>query len=161
MAWSGEAPLRPEVRSPHLTDVARAGTLVHCAIAVYARQRPPRDPRTATTTVLKQFQTRNPALRNRLLTALLAYAEYLDDTSDLVGCEVAVGNQRLDVVWRREQRIWADEVKTGPLSPRHVAQARAQVAAARQRWPQFSGVRLLSLQQRGRALFVSPREPDR
>jgi hypothetical protein len=158
-AWSDDPPIRLDGRSALLLEPTRAGTLVHCAVAVYARQTPPRDPRAATAVVLERFDTRGPALRARLLTALLAYDAYLDDTSVLVGCEILVGDQRLDVVWRDRDRVWADEVKSGAISRRDVAQARAQVLVARERWPQFQGVRLLSLQHRRRSLFVSHRDP--
>jgi hypothetical protein len=68
-----------------------------------------------------------------------------------LGSEVIVGDVALDLLWQRENRLEADEVKSSAAQPAQwlpaaEAQARAQAQAAREHYGSaFAGVRVVAL----------------
>jgi hypothetical protein len=163
----GSEDVRGDPRDGHLLACDRFGQLVHAAIGdLMARNGTGgADVVAAVTRTLERNDSANPALRRRLTAAVSNYAkQFAPRGATLIGVELTVGEQRLDLVWRTAHVIWADELKSGGdrLTFATARQCARQVRAARAHWSAaFVGVRIVWLQTPGRELWVGSREASR
>ena len=163
----GSEELRRDPRDGHLLARDRFGQLTHAAIGdlVAHNHRGGADVVAAVTRTLTHHDSANPALRRRLTAAVSSYAkEFAPRGATLIGAELTVGGQRLDLVWRASHVVWADELKSAGdrLTVETARQCARQVKAARAHWSDaFFGVRIVWLQTPGRQLWVGYRQESR
>jgi hypothetical protein len=164
VARHGPEELRGDPRDGRLLAGDRFGQLAHALIADLAPlQRPAREHIVAAVSrALRERDSANPALRRRLTDAAVTYfALFAPAHARLVGAELAVGGQRLDLVWRSGSVVWADELKCAgdQLTSAITQQCARQLSAGRSCWgAAFAGVRVIWLQPPGRALVVDDRD---
>ena len=163
----GSEELRGDPRDGHLLEGPRFGQLMHAAIGdLMARNATGgADVVAAVTRTLERNDSANPALRRRLTAAVSSYArEFAPRGATLIGAELTVRGQRLDLVWRSAHVVWVDELKSAGdrLTVATARQCARQVKAARAHWSDaFVGIRIVWLQTPGRELWVGSREAPR
>jgi hypothetical protein len=150
-----------------LARPASTGTATHASIAALAaRTRTPTGPEVmaAVNAALPMFSPIEARAHRQNVTGLVAgyFWNLLPPATWLfAGSEVQLGEGRVDLLWRDSgDRLLLDEIKTGAPRSLSLSSTQQQVSryltAAHEIWGErFVGVRLLSLRDWRRSLFVS------